>query len=223
MRKHLIISPHPDDETLGCGGVILRARKENEEVYWLVVTNMSIEGGFSEEQILIRNNEIDEVAKSYDFTNVFKLDFIPSRLDTLTKSEIIKAFSDIVSKVEPTDIYIPFINDAHSDHKVVFQAGCAISKWFRHNSIERLYAYETQSETDFNYNYASLGFRPNIFVDISKFLDKKIEIASLYKSEFFEHPFPRSCMGIKSLSVVRGAASGFYAAEAFQLLFERVK
>jgi len=60
-------------------------------------------------------------------------------------------------------------------------------------------------------------------VDISKFLDKKIEIASLYKSEFFEHPFPRSCMGIKSLSVVRGAASGFYAAEAFQLLFERVK
>ena len=223
MRRHLIIAPHPDDETLGCGGLILHARKKNEKVFWLVVTKMSLDDGFTKEQITIRDEEIDQVAKSYDLTDVFRLDFPPAKLDTVPVAKIVQAFSNIVEKVQPTDIYIPFINDAHTDHKVVFEAGCAVSKWFCHGSVDRLCAYETQSETDFNFNNASLAFRPNVFVDISDFLNQKINISRLYKTEFHDHPFPRSELGMRSLAIVRGAASGFHAAEAFQLLFERTK
>ena len=39
--KTLIISPHPDDETLGAGGAILnRVSKKNNSVYWLILTHM---------------------------------------------------------------------------------------------------------------------------------------------------------------------------------------
>ena len=40
--KTLIVAPHPDDETLGVGGTILRKKSEGETVAWLIITNMSI-------------------------------------------------------------------------------------------------------------------------------------------------------------------------------------
>ena len=68
----------------------------------------------------------------------------------------------------------------------------------------------------------SLGFRPNVFVDISETLDLKIEIARIFQSEFAAHPFPRSFEVIRALASVRGAASGFISAEAFMLLRQRI-
>jgi LmbE family N-acetylglucosaminyl deacetylase len=103
---------------------------------------------------------------------------------------------------------------------VVFNAVAAGTKWFRHPSVRRVLAYETLSETDFGLN-ASPGFKPNVFVDITHFIDKKIEAANVYASELGKFPFPRSPEAIRALASVRGATSGFQAAEAFELLRER--
>ena len=59
-------------------------------------------------------------------------------------------------------------------------------------------------------------------MDISKFLDKKIEIMNIYKSEIQKYPFPRSEKTIRSLASFRGSMSGFKAAESFELIFERL-
>ena len=81
-------------------------------------------------------------------------------------------------------------------------------------------ATQPATETDFSLDPAA-QFHPNVFVDISDHLERKLELLGIYGSELAPHPFPRSLEAIRALAVVRGAASGFAAAEAFQLLRER--
>jgi LmbE family N-acetylglucosaminyl deacetylase len=105
---------------------------------------------------------------------------------------------------------------------MVYDATMACTKWFRYPSVEKVLVYETLSETDFMMNTDANGFRPNVFVNISDFLEKKIEIMKIYGSELSPHPFPRSENAIRALATLRGAASGVKAAEAFMLVKERV-
>jgi LmbE family N-acetylglucosaminyl deacetylase len=77
---------------------------------------------------------------------------------------------------------------------------------------------ETLSETEFSLSTHGDSFVPNVFVDISKFLDKKIEIMNVFKSEMGEHPFPRSENNIRSLATLRGATAGCKFAESFMLI-----
>ena len=69
---------------------------------------------------------------------------------------------------------------------------------------------------------AKRAFRPNIFVDISQYLDEKIETMQIYKSEIGNFPFPRSEKTIRSLAAFRGSQCGYEAAEAFELVYERI-
>ena len=46
--KILVIAPHPDDETLGCGGTLLRHKANGDEISWVIVTDISVDTGWSE-------------------------------------------------------------------------------------------------------------------------------------------------------------------------------
>ena len=67
MKKKniLIVAPHPDDETLGCGGTILRHVSEGHSVHWMIMTKMSEEIGFLKKEILIRDQQIKSVSKKF--------------------------------------------------------------------------------------------------------------------------------------------------------------
>ncbi|MDQ0567353.1 PIG-L family deacetylase [Erythrobacter citreus] len=222
MKRHLVIAPHPDDETLGCGGTLLRSRAAGNLTYWLIVTGISSNTGFSAERVEQRESEIRHVAEAYGFAETIRLNIPTSTLDHQPLRVIIGGIAEAVKRLEPTDVYLPYRRDAHSDHAAVFDAGITTAKWFRYSSVQRTYAYETQSETDFDMSPDSPGFRPNVFVDISDHIDEKIRIAEMFVGEIGEHPFPRSARGIRAMATVRGAACGFDAAEAFMLLRERV-
>jgi LmbE family N-acetylglucosaminyl deacetylase len=219
-RKIVVIAPHPDDETLGCGGTLLKHKAENDEVHWLTVTGISPERGFSREAVEKREHELTRVAKLYSFDSVHHLRFPTMMLDTIPMGEIVKAISAVFRQVQPEIVYMPYRGDIHTDHHVVFDAVASCTKWFRYPSVKRVLAYETLSETDFGMNPDNNGFRPNVFVDISAFLQKKIDIMNVYDSEVAEFPFPRSSQAIQALATLRGAAAGCRAAEAFMLLKE---
>lgn len=78
--------------------------------------------------------------------------------------------------------------------------------------------YECISETEFSPALAENVFLPNYFVDITAYIEKKLEIMEVFESEIAEHPFPRSLANIKALAHFRGASVGVKYAEAFQLL-----
>jgi len=218
--KTLVIAPHPDDEVLGAGGTLLRRKAEGATVAWLIVTSITAEMGWSAEKIKQRAGEIKRVAEIFGFDSVFELNLPTTQLDQVPMNDLVAAISNVFKRFEPEEVFVPHPSDVHTDHRLVFDAAASCAKWFRYPSIQRVLAYETLSETDFGLG-SSQGFRPNVFVDIEPYLTDKLRAMDIYASELGEFPFPRSHKAILALATLRGAASGFKAAEAFELLRER--
>ncbi len=222
MSKILVIAPHPDDETLGCGGALFRHKAEGDDIYWLIITGFNQDGSWQEKVVKKRDNEIDAVAEKYGFSDVFNLRLPSTKMDTLPLSDLIGEISKVYKKVEPDIIYMPFAYDVHTDHQIIAKALQSTLKWFRYPHIKKVYMYETPSETEFNF-VENRVFRPNVFVNISIYIEDKIEVMKIYAGEMGEFPFPRSEKTLRALAILRGSQSGFNSAEAFELVYERKK
>jgi N-acetylglucosamine malate deacetylase 1 len=219
-ERVLVVAPHPDDETLGCGGTLLRMAESGAQLAWLIVTSMSEQGGFTPDCVKVRDAEIAKVTSLFGFSEVFRLSLPTRQLDMVPMAELVLQFSDVFKAFEPEIVFLPNRSDVHTDHRAVSDAGAACAKWFRYPSVRRVLAYETLSETEFCLDTRST-FQPNYYVDITKHLEQKLAIMAVYESEIAAFPFPRSAEAIRALATLRGATSGFQAAEAFQLLRER--
>ena len=217
---HLVIAPHPDDETLGCGGTILKLKAQGAEVHWLIVTTLEGVTGFPQSRVPVRAREIDTVHKAFGFDGVHACSLPAAALDTLDKGALIGAIGTVIKDVRPDRVFLPYRNDVHSDHAAVFDAAIAATKTFRSPFVKSIYAYETISETDFGLRPDDPGFRPNLYEDISGYLDRKISIMSLFEGEMGQFPFPRSEECLRALATLRGAQANCHAAEAFMILKE---
>lgn len=222
MSIVLAIAPHPDDETLGCGGALLRHVAEGDQVHWLIMSTISEEAGYSRQRIESRSTEIKKVAQAYGLDSFHQLNYLTTRLDTYSKSELITDVSSYIKSIQPEIIYLPYRNDVHSDHAVVFDAVSACTKSFRYPCIKKVRVYETISETEFSIRPDDFGFKPNLWIDVSQYLERKIDIMKLYKDEIGQHPFPRSEQNIRALATFRGATAGVFAAEAYMSLMDIV-
>ena len=220
MNKVLVVATHPDDETLGCGGTILKHKAVGDAVHWLIVTSIKEENGFAASVVEARRQEIEVVSSTYGFDGVSDLDFPTMQLDTIPFSRLIGSILDVFREVEPDIVYLPFKGDVHTDHQVAFRAAYSCTKTFRCPSIKKIIMMETLSETEFAPNTKEDSFIPNMFVDVTDFIDRKIEIMNIYKNEIGLHPFPRSERNIRALATFRGATAGCEYTESFMILKE---
>ena len=218
--KSLVIAPHPDDEVLGVGGTILRRKSEGASIAWLIVTSINLESGWTDQQIKLRSKQIKNISSFFGFDSVFELGYTSRELDSVPKLEIINKMTNVFQDFQPEEIFLPHYSDIHSDHRVTFEAVTSCTKWFRHPYIKRILSYETLSETDFGL-IPHLNFKPNVFINIEQHLENKLNAMSLFTSEIGSFPFPRSLETIDALAKLRGSASGYKSAEAFELLRER--
>lgn len=221
--KVMVVAPHPDDETLGCGGSLLKHIKSGDEVYWVIMTKMEHRQGFAPEIIARREKEIEEVAARYGFAKTYRGEFATMELDTVSMSKLVGFVSFCVQDCQPDIIYMPFPGDIHSDHTVVYEAVKSCTKSFRYPFVTSLRVYETLSETDFSLQANTTGFQPNLFVSMGEFLDQKIDIMRIFESELGLHPFPRSEQALRAQATLRGTVAGVEAAEAFMNIREIVK
>ena len=81
MNRVLVIAVHPDDETLGCGGTLLRHKAEGDEIYWLIVTTNDKK--YSAERNAHRDQMVRKASELYNFDGVFEAGFPTTCLDTL--------------------------------------------------------------------------------------------------------------------------------------------
>lgn len=220
MTRVTVVAPHPDDETLGCGGTLLRHLEEGDEVSWCIVTSVTAEGGFDDGVVQRRREEIAEVGRRYGFAETVELGFPTTTLGRNGLGPLVTSVSAGLARLRPEVLYLPSPGDIHSDHRATFEACASATKWFRTEGLRRILAYETLSETHLDIDPKTPAFRPSVFVDISSQLEAKIDIMALYAGELGEFPFPRSVEAIRALAAHRGSSSGLTAAEAFMLLRE---
>ena len=221
MTKNVLaLAVHPDDETLGCGGTLLKHKSQGADIHWLITTEISAEEGFNCRQVHQRQDEIKQVAALYGFSETHHLNLPTTKVDTLPKGELVQKISEVFNRVQPETLYLPFHHDIHSDHRDIFEAAYSCTKTFRYPFIKRIYLMETISETNYAPPFPDTSFIPNSYVDITDFFDKKLEIAAVYQSEMGNHPFPRSPETLRALAMLRGTTAHCHYAESFMLIKE---
>tara|TARA_B100000686_G_C16734747_1_gene942927 strand:- start:393 stop:1055 length:663 start_codon:yes stop_codon:yes gene_type:complete len=219
----MVIAPHPDDETLGCGGTLLKHKTNGDEIHWLILTQISEDEGWSKKRVKSRPKEIEMVTEAYGFNSVHELDFKAKKLDTVPTSDLVERIGAVINKIQPNTLYINNRCDIHTDHQIAFKAVISCTKNFRYPFINRVYMYETLSETEFSPPLPGYAFQPNMFVDISEKFEQKLKIMQFYDGEILEDPYPRSLKSLEFLARYRGSRIGVKYAEAFMLIFEAWK
>jgi LmbE family N-acetylglucosaminyl deacetylase len=218
----LVISAHPDDETVGAGGTILQHRARGDDVTWLIATQ-GYEPKWSREVIGQKASEVDAVAAAYGMKRVVKLGRPSSRLDTVPQGDLMDEIAAVARDVRPEIVYLVNRSDVHSDHRALFEAAMAVFKPFHTElGVRRILSYETQSSTDAAPALAERAFVPTVFSDITATIERKLDVMKLFKSEIQPYPKPRALESIRALARYRGATIGVEYAEAFMLLREIV-
>src|SRR5215813_2152067 len=202
----LAIAPHPDDETLGCGATLLKHKDAGDSLSWVVVTRAH-EPQWSPEILKRKEAEIEQVSNAYGFETVFRLNFPTTKMETVPMNEVIDALRDVITRARPDCVYLNHQSDVHSDHRIIFNAATSVLKPFysgRHN-VRRLLSYEVLSETDAAVPSPTTSFAPNVFSDITRFAERKLEIMALYETEAQSYPLPRAPESVRALARYRGA------------------
>lgn len=219
--KVLVISVHPDDETLGCGGAVLRHGARGDELHWLIVTQTYLPT-WPEETMARKAEEVKAVASAYGMKSVTKLGLPTARLDVTPQGEIINELRKAIDAVRPEVVYLVHDGDVHTDHHAVFTATMSVLKAFymKKHGVRRVLSYETLSSTDAAPPQHHRSFIPTVFQDISPYVGRKIEIMDMFETEAQPDPFPRGPSAIRALARYRGAAIAVDYAEAFVLIRE---
>jgi len=219
-RKNLIVSVHPDDETLGCGGTILKRKSNGEELYWMIITNMTYNNGYSNNDVNARKTEIEKVNEAFGFKQYYSLDFPPGKIDTISFQDIIKKITEVINIVKPHEIFLPYKFDVHTDHQHSFKAIYSCTKNFRFPFIKKILMCDIISETEFAPSITNEIFNPNIFIDVTPYFQKKLDIFKIYNKELMSSPLPRSIESLEAQGRYRGSRIGVKYAECFSLLLE---
>ena len=203
-----VIAVHPDDETLGCGGTILKHLKNGDEVHCVFVTD----GDNTQKTIIAK------LADFYHFTGVISLGFEELKLADQSLNVLVPALANVLNQIKPNILYIPNRSDAHSDHRFVFEALVACTKSFRFPFIEQILMCEVISETDFNLNLPEQVFNPNYFVDITDQWTNKKQAMKIFADQLLPYPQTRNVSAMEALNRYRGSLINTEYAEAFMAL-----
>lgn len=218
-ERILVVAPHPDDEVLGAGGAIARLSSEGAEVHILVVTR-GMPPLYTAADVERSRREAGEAHRILGVRETRFLDFPAAGLDTVAHGEVNAAIGEVGEELEPDAVFIPFAGDLHLDHQRTFLSALVASRPHRGRPPKTVYCYETLSETNWNAPYLTPGFAPNVFMDITKHLERKIEALKAYASQVKPFPHERSVEAVRALAQLRGSTVGLAAAEAFVLVRE---
>lgn len=211
--KVLIFAPHPDDEILGCGGVIAKYIENDDEVYVCVCTH-----SLDEKYIILNEEYATNVHKSIGVAKTIFLDFPTVELPHVNARQLTESFNNLVQEIRPDEVYIPFYGDMHTDHYMVANNVMVALRPIVAPFVKNIYAYETLSETGWNFPTPDKAFIPNVYSDISAYIDKKVDAMKMYNTKIMKNPHPRSEEGIRALAKYRGGTIGVEFAEAFMCI-----
>jgi LmbE family N-acetylglucosaminyl deacetylase len=214
----LVIAPHPDDETLGCGGTIASMTAASVDVYVIaVVCHDANTGDGGAERRADRSAEFSEACKALGVAGC-EIVLRPDVRHTLhgQQAELVSLFESgcryAIDVVRPDVVLIPAAGAYHQDHQVVHDAALAACRprgAGRHTPSNVLGYYGPEDE------WRSQPKVTPAFFDISPARERKAEALRRYELQLRLPPHPRSLETITAADTVNGARFGVEAAEVF--------
>ena len=199
----LVISPHVDDEVLGCSAILNR----DCHVHFCGIN----EDGLREDpgrRIPMQDRET-ELARAASF---FGYSYSVNRGGLVNRYKIeeqIESVEDVINNVQPQDIFIPFRFGYNQDHVVVYDAcRVALRPHDRNHFVKRVFVYEAVHDL----LWSSVPFAPVYFIPLD--VERKIQGYLCHKSQVRGMRSPEM---IRAHARVRGMAANCDCAEAFMI------
>ena len=211
-ERILIIGAHPDDEVLGCGGIINRFYNNNQIHVLILGEGSTCRCGDQSNNIKFRQqasikaiNLLSNNTATISFGSGICGDF-KNQPTKLLKGEI----ENTINNFNPTVIFTHFYNDNNLDHTTVFNYVRIATRPYIKNNIHSVYLYEVASSSDRG------GFSPNYYFKLSADnISTKTKAMSYFSTE--QEYSQRTTEGIITLSKYRGNHIGEKFAESFIL------
>lgn len=226
-ERILILAPHPDDETLGCGGLMRKAKDAGAEVYIQFITvgdtaDLSAKGMSTADE---RYGEVKQVAEFFEWDGwdfAFPGDRYHLKLDALPRFELANALERnsplSIAELRPTTVIAPHRTSYNQDHQVTAEAlhtALRPSNTRLRHHPRLVLAYE-QAADQWRYDAAP---PPNFFVELTEEqVEAKIQAMRLYGTQSHDHPHTRSDLTLRSLAALRGMHAGVPYAEAYHMM-----
>ena len=225
--KILVVAAHPDDDVLGCGGTIAKAISLKSKIKILFLgEGVSARFGIGNEN---RKKSFDARKKrNIECKNSLKIlgvnDYIfeerfCTQFDTYPLLNIVKSIENQISIFKPNLVFTHNPSEVNIDHRITHSAVEVATRPKKNSFIKGVYSFEIVCSGNWKFNK---NFSPTTYVDISKFMKRKLKSWEQYKNETKNFPFPRSREGLKVLAKYRGMQSYLKYAEAFKLERELV-
>ena len=214
----LIFAPHRDDEIIGVGGTLLKRKAAGDHVTVCIVTARE---GMALPPSTERLHQ--EMKRAHAFCGVDEyigFPFCANNLENVPRGELNQAFYNAIVQSQAEEVYLPFWGDMQKDHQIVADAAMVALREKYDHPVKRIYAYETLSETAINLPTENYAFIPNVFEDITEFLEDKKTALNFFQSQVYPFPDLRSLETVEALAKYRGATVNVKAAEAFVLIRE---
>jgi LmbE family N-acetylglucosaminyl deacetylase len=219
----LVVAAHPDDEVLGCGATMARLAEEGESVQVLILG----EGATSraDRRADAAEGEVDDLQRMSEqaaavlgVAGVRHAGLPDNRFDAVDLLDIVKRIEQVVDEIRPSVVYCQHGGDLNIDHALTFRAVLTATRPMPGGPVDQVLAFEVSSSTEWAFQQFGPPFHPNVFVDVSSSIDRKLAALECYASELRPAPHPRSLEAVAAMARHRGAEAGCAAAEAFSLV-----
>ncbi|MEA2344118.1 MAG: hypothetical protein QOF63_2287 [Thermoanaerobaculia bacterium] len=183
-ERLLVLAPHPDDEVIGCGGLVALHLREGRKVHVVVATDGAQAGNASQREAESRA----ALALLGDATIAF-LGFPDRQL--ASAHELDDRLSTILREWKPDLIAVPSPLEIHPDHVALSRAFCDLiardTSLFADLAVARVAFYEV-----------SAPLRPNALVDITSVADAKYAAIATHESQSAVRDYTSYARGLNS-------------------------
>lgn len=223
----LVVAAHPDDEVLGCGGIIARSVAEGHYVTVAILgQGASSRYSASSSEIVTEVAELEEMSRRAACilgTNDVRHFGLPdNRFDSVDLLQVVKILEELARELRPEVIYTQHGGDLNIDHTITFRAAMTAFRPVPGTDLRSLFAFEVASSTEWAFGKFASIFVPDTFVDIGSYLELKLQALAAYEQEMRPFPHPRSFEAVSNQARERGARIGVSAAEALLTVWRRV-
>lgn len=206
--KILAVGAHLDDIELASGGTLARAVKNDHSVKMVVLTDSAYT---TYDGKIVRCSEVARqegimAARALGVEDLEILDF-PTK-DVPYDSSVVEALDQRIAQFQPDFVFIHWPFDTHKSHQNASLSSISAARYY--NTI---LMYEPITPAGRSY----VGFRPQVYIDITDYIDIKLESLKAHQTEYLKYG-ERWLEAVKARATYRGFEMGTRFAEAFEVM-----